>query len=478
MTAILGAGMSGLSAGFYLLKQRHPSAVTIYEASNRIGGWIRSERFDDDGFIFEGGPRTMRTKGPAAINSLNLIDELGLADQVRPIHSNHVAARNRMVYAKGKLNMLPSDVFGLIKVIPPFTKPLFFAGIKDLFTGRSKPQLEDETIYEFTRRRFGKEIADYAIGAMICGICAGDAKQISVKFLLKHLFELEQKYGGVFIGLLKESMSARKKKTLVGEDSLTNLANRAKNEHWSIYSLNGGLQQLPDKVGSILSQKQVDIQINVNCKEILFDSKKVHLLMNGQEKTVDHLISAIPSHQLAKCVAKQHPNLSKGLDAIPFVDVAVINLRYNSPKLQKHEGFGFLVPPIENLPILGVIFDSCCFDMKQNTVLTVMMGGAWFHQWFGDNPSEEQLLDTALKHVNNILKIDQTPNHYKVNILRKCIPQYVFGHHKRVEKIKQYIRENNLPIALCGASYDGVGVNDVILSAKTCVETLFNKESG
>lgn len=469
--------MSGLSAGFYLLKQCHPSVVSIYEASNRIGGWIRSERFDNDGFIFEGGPRTMRTKGPAAINSLNLIDELGLGDQVRPIHSNHVAARNRMIFAKGKLNMLPSDVFGLVKIIPPFTKPLFFAGIKDLSTGRSKQPLDDETIYDFTKRRFGKEIADYAIGAMICGICAGDAKEVSVKFLLKHIFDLEQKHGGVFKGLLKESISNRKKKAPTENKSVTDLAKRAKNENWSIYSLNGGLQILPDKIGSILREKQVEIQTNVHCKEIFFEKDKVRLLFDNQEKTVDYLISAIPSHQLAKCLVKQHPILSKELEAIPFVNVAVINFSYDSPNLQKYEGFGFLVPPIENLPILGVIFDSCCFDMKQNTVFTVMMGGAWFNKWFGDNPSEEQLLDTALKHINDILKIDQTPNFCKVNILRKCIPQYVVGHHKRVDGIRQYTRENKLPIGLCGASYDGVGVNDVILSAKTCVEGLFKSKT-
>lgn len=469
MTAILGAGISGLSAGYYLLKKGLPSPTVIYEASNRIGGWIRTDRFNEDGFVFEAGPRTIRPKGPAASNTLDLIEEVGLADEVYPIYSNHVAARNRMIYAKGKLNMLPSDLSGVLKTVPPFTKPLFFAGFKDIFAGRSKVPLEDESMYSFVERRFGKEIADYAVSSMLCGICAGDAKQISVKFLMKSLFEMEQKHGGVVKGMLKEAMNKKGKKD-GAKESISALAKRAKSENWSIYSIHGGLQTLPDRLGTVLHKNGVGIETDVKFEEIMFDGGKVQLKVDGQDRVVDHLISSIPSYKLAKRVSSQHPELSKELAAIPYVDVAVINLCYKTPDLQKHKGFGFLVPPIENLPILGVIFDSCCFDMDDNTVLTVMMGGAWFEKWFGSNPDEELLLDVALKNVNRILDIQQAPDAYKVNLLRKCIPQYVVGHHKRVEGIRAYIRDHKLPLGLCGASYDGVGVNDVILSARKCVE--------
>ncbi|XP_058467500.1 protoporphyrinogen oxidase [Malaya genurostris] len=472
MTAILGAGISGLSAGYYLLRKGlTPSSVLILETSNRVGGWIRSERFDSEGYVFESGPRTIRPKGLAASNTLDLIEDVGLADQVYPIFSNHVAARNRMIYAKGKLNMLPSDVVGVLKTKPPFTKPLFMAGFKDLFTGRSSVRLEDETIYSFVNRRFGREIADYAISAMLCGICAGDAKQISVKFLMKRMFEMEQAHGGVIKGFLKDALFRKKQQDTKAQDS-SELAKRAKAENWSIYSIYGGLQTLPIRIGLILKEQMVDIRTDVTFEEIVFDGNQILLKVDGKERVVDRLISSIPSYKLAKHVEKQHPSLSKELAAIPFVDVAVINIRYKTPNLQKYEAFGFLVPPIENLPILGVIFDSCCFDMENNTVLTVMMGGSWFEKWFGTNPKEEQLLTVALEQLRKILGIREPPDSYKVNILRKCIPQYVVGHHKRVDAIRQYIREHKIPLALCGSSYDGVGVNDVILSARECVDGL------
>lgn len=131
----------------------------------------------------------MRPSGDPGITTLELIEKLNIDDKVVPVHRSHVAAKNRMIYAKDQVCLMPNGLGGIFKTIPPFTKPLLFAGIKDIFTGKSKVPLEDESIYDFVARRFGQEIADYAISPMICGICAGDAKEISVKFLFKEVFE-------------------------------------------------------------------------------------------------------------------------------------------------------------------------------------------------------------------------------------------------------------------------------------------------
>jgi protoporphyrinogen/coproporphyrinogen III oxidase len=81
-------------------------------------------------------------------------------------------------------------------------------------------------------------------------------------------------------------------------------------------------------------------------------------------------------------------------------------------------------------------------------------------------------LKIALEQVEKILGVSTKPDSFKVNILKSCIPQYVVGHHDRVDRIRNYVEENNLPIKLCGASFDGVGVNDVIYSAVQAVNSL------
>jgi len=176
--------------------------------------------------------------------------------------------------------------------------------------------------------------------------------------------------------------------------------------------------------------------------------------------------------RLATIVRNQHPELSKELSAIPSVTVAVVNLAFKGDNLLKHDAFGFLVPPLEDKPILGVIFDSCSFPQDGHTVLTIMMGGKWFSSRFGDSPTENSLLEIASNEVKKTLGISEKPFCHRVSVLRDCIPQYIVGHHDRVMRIRDYIKKNKLPLSLVGASYDGVGVNDVIMSAKEGVQNL------
>lgn len=90
--AVLGGGISGLSAAYFLAK-RHadPSKITLIEASSRLGGWMHSIR-SNDGAIFEQGPRSLRPAGPAGWASLKLVSRLitlfivSVFDTLIPVH--------------------------------------------------------------------------------------------------------------------------------------------------------------------------------------------------------------------------------------------------------------------------------------------------------------------------------------------------------------------------------------------------------
>src|SRR5437762_10236964 len=58
--AIIGAGITGLTAAFYLKRKGVP--VTVYESSGRVGGVIQSLR--QDGFLAEFGPNTILETSP------------------------------------------------------------------------------------------------------------------------------------------------------------------------------------------------------------------------------------------------------------------------------------------------------------------------------------------------------------------------------------------------------------------------------
>lgn len=461
---ILGGGISGLSAAYYLTKRNPLQKLMLLEASDHCGGWIKSTKYEE-GYIFEQGPRTIRPHGIKGANTLELVEELGLNSKIQWISRDHSAAKNRMIYVNGTLHSLPSSLLGLFKTQTPFSKPLIRFLMNDLITPQKLIQEGDESIYNFVERRLGKEIADYAISPLICGICAGDAKEISVKFLMENLFNNEQKYGNITKGILYNMFN---KSTLKANQSSLN--KQAKQERWSIYSFHDGLETLPNKLEEINKKNGLQILLNTPCIEIEINSNKVILKTQNRNIKTEHLISCISAKSLGPLL-KGHTTLKELLMEIPFVNVCVINLHFDKSLLSK-DGFGFLIPPKENLPILGVIFDSCCFEQRNKTILTIMMGGHWFQKHFGSNPDKKHLLKIALDQLKIILGITEKPKSYKINILNDCIPQYVVGHSKRIDDINRYIKINKLPLTLCGASYYGVGINDVIYSTKTAIDLL------
>lgn len=479
MTAVLGGGLGGLSAAYYLMKSSSQK-VTIIESSNVLGGWIRSIKNPKEGFIFEKGPRTVRPVGALGLNTLSLIEELNLADKVVPIMKTHPSAKYRMIYSNKMLHTLPSDFKSLFKTCPPFSRPLILSALTDLKAPRVIK--DDESIHSFIERRLGKDLAELLISPMICGICAGNAKEISVKFLMKGIFEYEQKHGSIFIGLLKDLMGKKDTKSvdkyLQDVDSSV-LGQRSVRENWSVWYLKDGLQVLPDTLGTVLQEKGVKVKFNSLCSKLEFQGKnQVTCVVDEPAVTLngmfDHVVCSLPATSLAKLVAKQHPTLSKILNQIKSVNVAVVNLAYRGKHL-KHNAFGFLVPPKEKVPILGVIFDSCIFEYEDYTVVTVMMGGHWYDEYFGPLATEETMLDTAQKEVAKILEITVKPEKTHASILRNCIPQYTVGHSERVEKVISYIKDQELPLSVVGSSYFGVGINDVIYSAKKGVHDVLSK---
>lgn len=466
MTVVLGGGISGLSAAYYLLRlAKHK--VTVIEGSNRIGGWMRSVKLPNTDIVFEKGPRTIRPHGLQGLNTLSLIEELGLSDRLVSIPRNHPVAKNRLLYVKNKLHTLPNSISAFFKITPPFSRPLILALMKDFLTPRKVTS--DESIYDFVKRRFGKDLAEFIIRPMICGICAGDAKEISVKFLMQSLFDAEQKYGSVSRGLMRGIFF--QKENIPEDLKQSELCKQSRNENWSVWYLHGGLQLLPDTLKDYLQEKHVELILNSKCTKLTFVDSKVVCKFGNNETVYEHVVSALPAHKLAPMLSHQHPFLSENLSAIPTVDVAVVSLAFKG-NLNKENAFGFLTSPLEELPVLGVIFDSDCFDYKDWTVLTVMMGGKWFHKYFGSTVTDENLLNTALENVSKILNITDKPCYHHVSVLKNCIPQYVVGHYERIDKIFKYIKNENLPLSLVGSSYKGVGINDVIMSSKTAVSQI------
>ncbi|HET6798053.1 MAG TPA: protoporphyrinogen oxidase, partial [Gemmatimonadales bacterium] len=187
--AIIGAGLTGLTAG-YRLKQRG-NRVVVYEASDRIGGVILSDR--RNGYLAELGPQAMSAPS-AAVGAL--LQELGLKPrEVSPTP----AARNRYVVRRGRLVRLPmtppelltSRLLSNTAKLAIFGEPLIEASDTAL----------DESVAAFVRRRFNQEVVDYIVNPFVAGTFAGDPEQLSLRHALPQLQALERVQGSVMKGL-------------------------------------------------------------------------------------------------------------------------------------------------------------------------------------------------------------------------------------------------------------------------------------
>ncbi|XP_064257626.1 protoporphyrinogen oxidase isoform X2 [Passer domesticus] len=408
--AVVGGGISGLAACYHLLRAPRPPKVVLLEASGRFGGWLQSTR-TPEGAVFEHGPRGVRPAGPAGAETLRMVSELGLAGDILAVPRDHPAARNRFLYLGGALHPLPSGLRPVLRAVPPFPRALLWSALRDLLTPRGTGP--DESAHAFARRRFGPEVAELAVDSLCRGVFAGDSRALSVRSCFPALFQAERQRGSVLLGLaLPHGVAA-------GDSEAgppAGLAGRARAERWSQWSLRGGMESLARALVAFVSPRGAELRCH---------SPLTHL---GRHRG-------------------------------------------------RWQGFGHLVPSSEDPALLGVVYDSVAFPEHDGTPatpgtpslrLTVMLGGAWFRQSFGDPAlvAPELLLRRARAAVSDHLGLAGTPARAIVRVQQDCIPQYTLGHWERLERIQRFLKEQELPLSLIGASYSGVSVNDCIASAK------------
>jgi len=463
---ILGGGIAGLSAAHYALTNPAIKRIVVLESSSRLGGWIQTTR-NPDGVLYEKGPRTVRPAGPQGANTLALVEDLGLAESVRPVTYTHPSATNRLVLVGGTLHKLPNTLASVFRNLPPFSRPLAMAVFKDLLSPRIK--CEDTSLYDFVARRLGPDIAQYAIDPMVRGICAGDSKQVSVHFIAKYLHQMEQETGRITFGVARDYLKGFVVKPEFAQAESLELVKRARGERWAVWGLENGLESLVETLLKSLVENGVEIKTGVSVENIVLNNSQV-VVSHGADVTCDKLVLALPAFKAAPLVQGISGELSSLLASIPFVDVALVNIEFKG-KVLDHEGFGFLVPSNQPEQLLGCIYDTCTFPQGNRTVLTCMIGGAWYREMVGSKSAAE-VQKMAVEEVSRILNITAAPVRCDTSLLPQCIAQYTVGHRSRVEKARGVISKSKLPLAIVGSSYDGPGINDTIMSAKHSVITM------
>lgn len=437
---ILGGGISGLATAWFLKKSS--GSVKVIEKSSRAGGWI--ETVQKEGFLFEQGPRSCRTKG-AGHETLALIESLGLQEQVLVPHA---AASNRYLYSKDQLIRMPKHLWEI-----PFNL-LMKGWLTALITDWKSPKRdgEDESIYSFFSRRIGKKWTETLIDPFVLGIYAGDCKNLSIKSCFPLFNAWEENKGSLLRGALSHKGENASKTPFIQAIQKS-----------PIFSFKQGMETLPQALSLQLGNS---LQLNTEAVKLEFFPAHVKIhLANGEIIEAEKVISTLPAYGLSALLPKGQ--LADSLASLPYATVGMVNLGFSSSVLLK-KGFGYLVPTYHRDIVLGCVWDSAIFpEQNRNsaeTRLTVMLGGA--HHPLIETMTENEMEEHALKAVRNHLGITSTPQAIQVKKAKKAIPQFQIGHEKWKQELENEMKKLSPRLILSGNAWTGVSINDCIKQAK------------
>jgi oxygen-dependent protoporphyrinogen oxidase len=446
--AIIGAGITGLTAGFYLKRQGVP--VTVYEAGGRVGGVIQSIR--KDGFLAEFGPNTILETSPKIAQ---LVRDASLESRKL---ATDPKAEARFVVRYGRPIEMPGSPLGF------FTSPLFTAKAKLAVLREPfiKPRRDgvEESIGQFVVRRFNQEFLDHAIDALVAGIYAGDPHQLSLPHAFPKLKALEDNYGSMIKGQIFGARDRRKS----GEVAKDRAAK---------FSFDEGLQVLPDTLAELLGDS---LRLNLPVMKLTQTASGWRVATAEGEVDFGAVIYCGTAYKLAEL------EILDGRAALPrrpadifseisYPPVASVVLGFRRGEVAHScQGFGMLIPKIEGFKILGTIFSSALFPNRApagHLNLTSYIGGTRYPELAGLPP--EKLVELTLADLRVLLGVRGRPTFVHTAFWPKAIPQYNVGYGKYRELLKDL--ESQLPNLFFAGHYrDGVSLGDSIVSGVNIAE--------
>jgi oxygen-dependent protoporphyrinogen oxidase len=314
--AVVGAGISGLTTGYYL--QKKGIKVDIFEKEH-IGG--KAHTIKQKNFLFEEGVNGFLDNVPETIE---LCNELNI-----PLLKANQNSKIRYIF-DNKLYKLPSSpkdfLFG--DILPFKAKLRMF---KEFFISPN-PQ-EDESVESFTDRRLGKFFTHRFMKPMTAGIYGATPATLSINAAFPKIALLEKEYGGLFKGMIKKRKGG--------------------NPSGELTSFEFGISQMIEALSKNLNIKQIKI---TSLEEL---------------KGYDKIILATPAYEATKIVKSKYPTLSKYLNEIEYTPLAIVGFSGDIEPIS----FGILTTEMKTL---GILMDKYIFPNRNG--IRAMVGGERFKE--------------------------------------------------------------------------------------------------
>jgi len=436
---IIGAGLTGLSAAVRL--RERGAQVTVLEASSQAGGAVRTEY--SEGFLVEHGPNSMMTNEPAVTDFLQAA---GLAGEVvRPL------AKKRFLVRDGRPLALPSGPAAAVAT-PLFTLAGKLRVLAEPFIARGAD--DDEALAGLVRRRLGSEVLDHAVEPFVAGIYAGDPAKLSARWAFPKLWDLEHAHGSFLRGALRRRRTGPPPQMM---------------------SFRHGMGALPERLAAQLGP---DLQCGVRVENITHGPEgwRVAWSRGGDTREVraDAVVSTAPAFAVPDLPWPDALRASMAfLREIDYPPVTVAALGFRRADVAHPlDGFGVLVPAVEQKRILGVIFSSSLFPgraPRDQVLLTVFVGGA--RQPRLARPGDDALEQDILGDLRELLGVSAAPVFRRFIRWPRAIPQYNVGYGRLLGQMEK--AERDWPgLYLAGNYRGGIAAGQCIQNGLRLAEQL------
>ena len=532
---IVGGGLTGLTAAYYLGHAKPEWTITLYEQAPRFGGKIQTQHVDD--FVVELGPDSYLGR---KTEMTDLVHDLGLGDT---LVSNETG--QAFVYDKGSIHPIPGgSIMGIPTEMMPFVKATLISWPGKLRAGLDyfkKPYQLDEngdvSIGHFFKYHLGQEMMDKLIEPLLAGIYGGDIYKISLLSTFPHFIQVEQKYGNMVKGMMAAKMSHSKAgvskaaKDAVAEGDVPRAgkgtmtdrqfeSHEARSSQANFASNSASSSNYVTKTSSThqSAKTQTDMESR---KGTAAQSGMFRQLTGGLESVITAIVEAMPSNV--------HLHTGTLVSDIRYVDgvyaIDVVNQCNDSCGRQSmadhviistppatyrqwfkdDQGFDFLRSMEQSSCAIAIMsFDKSTFDgdlkgsgllITRNTDTPLTACTILNQKWPQTTPddkvvlrvfigkpgndvverlSEEELSELAVKEIQHIMGFSVKPEWVRINRLIHCMPQYNVGHRAGIKAVREHVAEHYPNLHLIGTPFDGIGIPDGVKQAKELVEKLVN----
>ncbi len=467
--AIIGGGITGLTAAYRLSQLVPQATLDLFEASDRLGGVLCTRR--EEGYLVEGGADSFIKKLPWAVE---LCEELGLGREILPTNA---AGRRALVVRDGHLHPVPEG-FVILKPHrfgPLLRSPLLSWGGKlRLLYERwvaSPPELQqenyDESVASFATRRLGREVFERLVQPLLAGIYTADPHQLSLAATMPEAIQAEREYGS-----LTRAFFDKSKRDTQNQSEADSQASGAR--YASFVTLRHGLKQLVDTLAEHLPPETLHLRTAIGSVAKAENQKWTVVLEKGAPlDPYDGVLIALPAPRAATLVEATDRQLGELLQKIQYASSAIVCMLFRRDQIAHDlDGFGFVVPTIEGRDIVAASFSSVKFPGRapdDHVLVRVFLGGA-LQPELVDLP-DEKLQALALGDLNQLLRIDGDPQRVDLVRWHEKMPQYHVGHVQLVDAIEERVASQE-GLELAGNAYRGVGIPQCVHSGDLAARRL------